>query len=119
MIGPHINQKPDSRVMVGTFKASQLFEPRASFACLGADRHQSWGTSTKADCCTIDHEGEGAGGARGGARMYYDLNVPYSANHQELQLTLAFLRERKLSVDLEQFLAATDMSKKSATTASH
>lgn len=33
-------------------------------------------------------------GARGGLRMYYDLNVPYTANYGELQRTLAFLSER-------------------------
>lgn len=27
--------------------------------------------------------------------MYYDLNVPYIANHGELQKTLAFLSERQ------------------------
>ena len=27
--------------------------------------------------------------------MYFDLNVPYTANHGELQRTLAFLSERQ------------------------
>ena len=31
--------------------------------------------------------------------MYYDLSVPYIANHEELQRTLAFLSERQSSCD--------------------
>ena len=31
--------------------------------------------------------------------MYFDLNVPYTANHGELQRTLAFLTERQSSRD--------------------
>ena len=38
-------------------------------------------------------------GARGGTRMYYDLNVPYSANHGEVQRTLAFLAECQSFLD--------------------
>ena len=35
--------------------------------------------------------------------MYYDLNVPYSANHGELQRTLTFLAERQSFSDLNSF----------------
>lgn len=32
--------------------------------------------------------------------MYFDLSVPYTANHAELQRTLAFLSERQSFLDL-------------------
>lgn len=32
--------------------------------------------------------------------MYFDLSVPYTANHGELQRTLAFLSERQSFRDL-------------------
>ncbi len=48
-------------------------------------------------------------GARGGTRMYYDLNVPYSANHGELQRTLAFLAERQSFSDPSPFLTENDL----------
>ena len=33
--------------------------------------------------------------------MYFDLSVPYTANHAELQRTLAFLSERQSFRDLD------------------
>ena len=44
--------------------------------------------------------------------MYYDLNVPYIANHGELQRTLAFLSERQCSLEpLPQGMKYADLQK--------
>ena len=39
--------------------------------------------------------------------MYFDLNVPYIANHGELQRTLAFLTERQCSRDQANIIKKT------------
>lgn len=98
-MGHHIPQKPGSRVIVGTERSLAHHLSRAlSSLVLGWISHtfrrrRCFSEITSLTLCTVKvKEFEGA---RGGTRMYYDLNVPYSANHGELQCTLAFLAQRQ------------------------
>lgn len=107
-MGHRIPQKPNSRVIVGTERSlAHHFEPRASSLVLGwisiTFRRRRCFSEIKS-LTRFTAKVKEFEGARGGARMYYDLNVPYTANHGELQRTLAFLAERQSFSDPSLFL---------------
>ena len=111
--GHHVPQKPNSRVIVGTERSLAHHSSRALvrlFRVGSSSLFAAGAALVKNKLLTrFTAKVKESEGARGGTRMYYDLNVPYSANHGEVQRTLAFLAERQSFSDPNPLLTDPDV----------